>query len=77
VEAKRSADLIAVAGEPLRDIGELQRARFAMKGGLVVRNDFGDEMSHSQSHIFNHLERFYDHHRKIRFPFQGLSRLFW
>jgi imidazolonepropionase-like amidohydrolase len=41
VEPKKFADLIAVAGDPLQDIGELQRVKFVMKGGRVVRNDFG------------------------------------
>jgi imidazolonepropionase-like amidohydrolase len=32
------ADLIAVPGDPLADVRELQHVTFVMKGGLVVRN---------------------------------------
>ena len=39
IEPGKFADLIAVAGNPLADITEMQRVRFVMKGGLVVRND--------------------------------------
>lgn len=41
IEVGKYADIIAVAGDPLRDITELERVRFVMKGGEVVRNDFG------------------------------------
>jgi imidazolonepropionase-like amidohydrolase len=35
----RSADLIAVAGDPLADIRNMQNVRFVMKAGRVVRHD--------------------------------------
>ena len=34
----RFADLIAVAGDPLKDITELQRVVFVMKGGVVHKD---------------------------------------
>lgn len=33
------ADLVAVSGDPLADIGETERVKFVMKGGEVFRND--------------------------------------
>jgi imidazolonepropionase-like amidohydrolase len=33
----RYADLIAVDGDPLQDVSELERVRFVMKGGVVVK----------------------------------------
>jgi imidazolonepropionase-like amidohydrolase len=39
IEPGKFADIIAVAGDPLRDITELERVRFVMKDGEVYRND--------------------------------------
>jgi len=38
LQAGRFADLIAVAGDPLADITELERVQFVMKGGVVYRS---------------------------------------
>ena len=39
IEKGKYADLIAVSGDPLADITELQRVKFVMKGGQIFRND--------------------------------------
>src|SRR6266480_2770248 len=39
IEPGKFADLIAVAGDPIADISELERIRFVMKNDEVVRND--------------------------------------
>jgi imidazolonepropionase-like amidohydrolase len=39
VEAGKFADLVAVAGDPLADITELERVKFVMKGGHVFKNE--------------------------------------
>lgn len=41
VEPGKFADLIAVAGDPIADITELERVHFVMKGGQVVKNEWG------------------------------------
>jgi len=39
IEAGKWADLVAVEGDPLKDITELQRVKFVMKSGAVFKND--------------------------------------
>ena len=41
VEAGKYADIIAVTGNPLTDITELERVKFVMKSGEVYRNEIG------------------------------------
>jgi imidazolonepropionase-like amidohydrolase len=40
IEPGKFADLVAVAGDPIADVTELERVRFVMKNGEVVKNDF-------------------------------------
>lgn len=39
VEAGKWADLVAVSGDPLKDISELERVKFVMKSGAVFKNE--------------------------------------
>ena len=39
IEPGKFADFVAVCGDPLADITELERVKFVMKGGQVMRND--------------------------------------
>jgi len=39
IEAGKWADIVAVSGDPLKDIKELQNVKFVMKGGMVYKND--------------------------------------
>jgi len=48
IEKGKFADLIAVSGDPLADITEMERVKFVMKGGVVVRNDLIADSAASQ-----------------------------
>jgi imidazolonepropionase-like amidohydrolase len=39
IEKGKFADLIAVTGDPLQDITEMQRVKFVMKGGAVIKDE--------------------------------------
>jgi imidazolonepropionase-like amidohydrolase len=39
IDRGKYADIIAVTGNPTIDISEMQRVKFVMKGGVVIRND--------------------------------------
>jgi imidazolonepropionase-like amidohydrolase len=39
IEKGKFADVVAVSGDPLSDITEMERVKFVMKGGVVFRND--------------------------------------
>jgi imidazolonepropionase-like amidohydrolase len=48
VEKGKFADLIAVAGDPLKDITEMQKVKFVMKGGAVVKDDLAPRKTTAQ-----------------------------
>jgi imidazolonepropionase-like amidohydrolase len=37
VQPGRYADIIAVAGDPLKDVTEMERVKFVMKGGVIMK----------------------------------------
>ena len=39
IEPGKYADIVAVDGDPLKEIGELERVKFVMKGGRVFKNE--------------------------------------
>jgi len=39
IEAGKWADIVAVSGDPLKDIKELENVKFVMKGGVVYKNE--------------------------------------
>jgi len=40
IESGKWADIVAVSGDPLKDITELQRVKFVMKSGAVFKNEY-------------------------------------
>ncbi len=40
IEAGKWADIVAVDGDPLADVTTLERVKFVMKGGEVVKNQY-------------------------------------
>jgi imidazolonepropionase-like amidohydrolase len=41
IEPGKWADLIAVDRDPLRDVTTLEHVKFVMKGGELVKNEYG------------------------------------
>src|SRR6266705_4493786 len=41
IEAGKWADIIAVDGDPLKDVTTLEHVKLVMKGGEVVKNEYG------------------------------------
>ncbi len=39
IEAGKYADIIAVSGDPLKDIAVMEHVTFVMKGGEVIKNE--------------------------------------
>ena len=44
IDSGKYADIIAVSGNPLTDITELQRVKFVMKGGRIIRDELARTM---------------------------------
>ena len=42
IESGKFADFIAVSGDPLKDITELERVKWVMKGGVVYKDELND-----------------------------------
>ena len=48
LEPGHYADLIAVDGDPLADISKLERVKFVMKGGEIIKDEFQPTIRISQ-----------------------------
>ena len=46
IEAGKLADIVATSGDPSADVSELEKIRFVMKGGEVVRDELSQPASH-------------------------------
>src|SRR5207253_9850374 len=44
IEKGKYADIIAVSGNPLADVSEMERIGFVMKGGVVVKNNLAAQV---------------------------------
>jgi imidazolonepropionase-like amidohydrolase len=43
IEKGKFADIIAVSGNPLTDVTEMERVKFVMKSGMIIRNEMKPE----------------------------------
>jgi imidazolonepropionase-like amidohydrolase len=48
IDKGKYADIVAVSGDPLADITELERVKFVMKGGRVIRNEMPHQFEGSR-----------------------------
>lgn len=48
IEPGKLADIIAVPGDPLQDVGLMQKVNFVMKGGAIYRNDLAPVSAQSR-----------------------------
>ncbi len=48
IDKGKFADIIAVTGNPLADVTEMERVKFVMKGGMIVRNDLNKEIDNGK-----------------------------